>query len=204
MTRQVVAMQSEKRSDSVQTFYGYLEDVIANFGDMRAVIKRDHVSKGFSERIMLAVTQVNGCRYCSYYHTKKALETGMSNEEIESLLNGELGAVPQEELVALMFAQHYAESKAHPDPAATQQLLKTYGKDTSRDILANIRTIMIGNVYGNAFDLFQQRLKGKPAAGSTMGREAGIVFGTIAFIPLLAVQKLFTSLVNWKRLVVRL
>jgi AhpD family alkylhydroperoxidase len=189
-----MAIQSEKRLDTVQIFYGYLEDVIANYGDMRAMVKRDHVSISFSERIMLAVTQVNDCRYCRYYHTKKALETGMSNEEIESLLNGELGAVPQEELVALMFAQHYAESKAHPDPATTRRLVEMYGENTSREILANIRTIMIGNVYGNAFDLFQQRLKGKPVAGSTLGREAGIVFGTIAFIPLIAIKEIMRKL----------
>ncbi|MFC0273464.1 carboxymuconolactone decarboxylase family protein [Metabacillus herbersteinensis] len=32
---------------------------------------------------MLAVTEVNGCEFCSYSHTKIALEQGMSQEEIK-------------------------------------------------------------------------------------------------------------------------
>ncbi|WP_256205872.1 carboxymuconolactone decarboxylase family protein [Carnobacterium iners] len=38
------------------------------------------------ERIMLAVTQVNGCSVCSYTHTKMALEVGMKSEKIKNIL----------------------------------------------------------------------------------------------------------------------
>ena len=48
------------------------------------------VSKNFRSNIMLAVTEVNGCIYCSYYHTKIALESGTTPEEMEGLLSGEL------------------------------------------------------------------------------------------------------------------
>ena len=48
------------------------------------------------ERIMLGVTQVNGCLLCSYAHTKMALELGMKEKQIEELLDGELGNVPLE------------------------------------------------------------------------------------------------------------
>lgn len=181
--------QFEKRLDDVQTFYGYLEDLISNFGDTREAEKCDRISKAFSERIMLAVTQVNGCRLCSYKHTKNALETGMSSEEIENLLNGELGDVPQDELVALMYGQHYAESKANPDAAATRRLIDAYGEAISRDVLGLIRAIMVGNLHGNTLDAFQQRLKRHPVPDSTLGREIGIVFGIVVFVPFIAMQQ---------------
>jgi AhpD family alkylhydroperoxidase len=181
--------QTERRLVDTPTFYGYLEDVITNLGHMRAAVKSGRVSKAFSERIMLAVTQVNGCRYCSHYHTKLALESGMSNAEIENLLNGELGNVPQEELVALMYAQHYAETGGRPDPKVTQRLVGTYGAAMSRDILAYIRAITVGNFYGNAFDAFQQRLRREPVPDSTLRSEMGILFGSIAYAPAIAIRQ---------------
>ena len=44
------------------------------------------MDKAFLERIMLAVTEVNGCAACSYYHTKVALEEGFSAEEIRDTI----------------------------------------------------------------------------------------------------------------------
>ena len=38
--------------------------------------KNKELSPDFIERIMLAVTEVNGCAICSYAHTKMALEAG--------------------------------------------------------------------------------------------------------------------------------
>ena len=68
----------------------------------------------FMERIMLAVTSVNECRYCSYYHTKIALENNCTNEEIRELLGGDFSCADQEELPALAFAQHFAEVHCPP------------------------------------------------------------------------------------------
>ena len=41
-----------------------------------------------SERVMLAVTEVNGCEICSYAHTRRALEAGLSDAEVRELLGG--------------------------------------------------------------------------------------------------------------------
>ncbi len=37
----------------------------------------------FVERLMLRVTEVNDCALCSYAHSKRALESGMTSEEIQ-------------------------------------------------------------------------------------------------------------------------
>ena len=111
---------------------------------------------------MLAVTQVNGCRYCSYGHTQAALKSGLDSEEIRALLSGDLSSAPLEELTALLFAQHYAESAGHPDTEAWENLVSTYGQDKAFAILANIRMITIGNLLGNTFDAFLYRITGRP------------------------------------------
>src|SRR5690625_6346011 len=78
---------------------------------------------------MLAVTEVNGCEICSYGHTKYALEQGMSNEEIKSFLTGNPENISSDEMPAIIFAQHYADTKGHPSEEAWNRIVQEYGKD---------------------------------------------------------------------------
>lgn len=114
---------------------------------------------------MLAVTEVNGCRYCSYFHTQVSLRSGLKNEEIQRVLDGDFKHAPQDELTALYFAQHYAESAGQPNLEAVQCLKDTYGENKTRAVLAYIRAIMIGNAWGNMFDAMRFRIKGSPVDG---------------------------------------
>jgi AhpD family alkylhydroperoxidase len=136
----------------------------------------------FIERIMLAVTEVNGCAICSYAHTKMALETGMDNEEIENLLSGDLAKTPEEELPAIMFAQHYAETKGKPTEKAWNRILEVYGKQKAFGILASIRIIMIGNAFGIVLGSFKNRMHGKPDKNSPLLYELGMLLLFIPFI----------------------
>lgn len=181
--------KQNKRIYTSKVFFGFLSDMVEHLGDLRKAREAGRVSTAFSERIMLAVTYVNGCRYCSFAHTKYALRAGISQEDIQSLLNGDMGTVPAEETVALVFAQHYAESAAQPEPEAYQRLLDTYGPDMSRDILALIRTIMVGNTYGNSFDALRSRLKREPFPESSLRQELVIVVGMFFALPAIVVYK---------------
>ncbi|MCB2178511.1 carboxymuconolactone decarboxylase family protein [bacterium] len=180
-----------KRLYTPKTVFRFLSDMLTHLDDLRQVRKSGRVSEAFSERIMLAVTQVNGCRYCSYYHSQLALKAGLSDEDVSNLLTGEFGDVPAEEGIALLFAEHYAESAGNPDPVALQRLQQTYGPETSADILALIRTIMVGNVLGNNFDAFQSRLRFKPFPESRFKDEVGVVFGSFVMIPWLLIKNMF-------------
>ncbi len=177
-----------KRLYNAKTFFRFLSDLLTHLDDLRQVRQGGRVSHTFSERIMLAVTQVNGCRYCSYYHSQLALNAGISGEEVAQLLSGDFEDVPSEECIALIFAEHYAESAGHPDPVAVQRLQDTYGPEKSADILALIRTIMIGNVYGNNFDAFQSRLRFKPFPDSRFADEFAVVLGTFLVAPWMLIK----------------
>ncbi|ABY94367.1 alkylhydroperoxidase AhpD family core domain-containing protein [Thermoanaerobacter thermohydrosulfuricus] len=185
-------MSEEKanRIYDVKTFYKFVEDLLTHGGQPKPS-KKVKLSKDFMERIMLAVTQVNGCPYCSYFHAKEALKSGMSKEEIKNLLNGEFGDVPEDQVVALMFAEHYAETAGHPDPDAYKRLLETYGEDYTYSIMNAIRAIMVGNTHGNAFHALRRRLGGKPLPNSTLGNELGVVFGIFVFVPVILIKQLF-------------
>jgi AhpD family alkylhydroperoxidase len=103
---------------------------------------------------MLAVTSVEGCRYCSYFHSRLALKGGISHEEIKRLLLGDFRDCPEEEVVAILYAQHWAESNAHPDTEAIQKLQEIYGFEKAEAIHLMLRMIRLGNLLGNTWDYF--------------------------------------------------
>lgn len=138
------------------------------FCDVFCVVKHPVLSLGilwgffldvqFRERLYLAVIAVNGCRYCTYLHTRSALQSGLSREDVDFLLRGVSGHVPMEEVKGLLYAQHWAESHGHPDPQAASELINTYGAEASRAIEMTLRLIQIGSLSGNSFDYFLYRL----------------------------------------------
>lgn len=182
----------EKRLTSTKVFYGYLSDLIGNFSEIKSA--KAKLGEQFQNRILLAVTQVNGCRYCSYLHTKHALESGMSEEEIKSLLAGEVANINDNESVALIFAQHYAEMQGKPDKESVQRLFDTYGDEKSNAIISIIQGIMAGNIHGISVDLLQGRVKGKVDPESSFWTEFSTAFGIVFFVPYLAIKKLFGQL----------
>jgi len=107
---------------------------------------------------MLAVTAVNGCRYCSYFHTKQALKSGITAGEIRDLLAGDVANCPQDEAVAVAYAQHWAESNAHPDPEAVQRMQQTYGRERTEAIHSILRMIRMANLLGNSWDYLIYRI----------------------------------------------
>ena len=107
---------------------------------------------------MLAVTAVNGCRYCSYFHTKQAWKSGITPEEINQLISGTIDNCPEDESVAVIYAQHWAESDTHPDPEAVIKVQRTYGIEKTEAIHLMLRMIRLGNLLGNSWDYLLYRM----------------------------------------------
>jgi AhpD family alkylhydroperoxidase len=116
------------------------------------------ISPAFRERLTLAVTAVYGCRYCSYFHAKQALKSGVDSEEAVTLLAGDLEMCPPEEEIALLYAQHWAESNANPDTEAIERLERAYGADKAKAINLVLRMVRVGNLAGNLWDYFLYKL----------------------------------------------
>ena len=131
---------------------------ITNRKKIGQVMKGNLISPAFRERLMLTVTSVNNCRFCSYVHSKQALLSGLSKEETEMLLKGVVENCLEKEVAALFYAQHWGDTDANPDPKAKQKLVKTYGMDTVEVIELVLRVIRMGNLVGNTWDYFLYRL----------------------------------------------
>ena len=145
--------------------------------------KDSTVDKPFLKRLVLAVTEVNGCAVCSYQHTKMALRQGMSNDEISSFLSGDDTFIKPEEAKAIMFAQHFAESKCLPARYAYDALVTEYGKARAAVIVAALQVIMVGNMYGIPYSAFESRLKNHAYEDSSLSYELGMLFGGLVCLP---------------------
>ena len=131
---------------------------IHNRKRVRGAMKGGQVSAQFRERLMLAVTAVNGCRYCSYYHAKEAVKAGLPDAELQKMLVGIVDDAPADELPALLYAQHWAEMDGVVETAVNQQFIQTYGADRAQAIETVLIMIRQGNLWGNSTDYLLSRL----------------------------------------------
>ena len=138
--------------------------------------KKKLVNKQFKERIMLAITEVNGCQLCSFVHTKLSLSAGMELSEIRHILNGNLDQISDEELIAVLFAQHYAESHEQPTIESKQRLAETYGVDVALMIKGFCEVITFTNSMGITMNFLKNRLLFKRHKGSKFLTEVSIMF----------------------------
>jgi AhpD family alkylhydroperoxidase len=114
---------------------------------------RELIPPVFRERLMMIVTEVNGCRYCSYYHSRLALTSGVPESHLREILEGSIPQdAPSEELPALLYARNWAGNNAAPDPLAEQHLREVYGEEKSQAIHIILRMIRVGNLLGNTVD----------------------------------------------------
>lgn len=148
-------------------FFRDLGFLISHAGNIRAAMKDEALGAGFREKIMLVVTAVNGCPYCTWFHAKKAVSSGLAEGEIENMLKLQFGAdATPFETPGLLYAQHYAETDRHPDADMNARFRSFYGEERAGHIYLFIRMIFFGNLYGNTFDAFPSRIKGLGAEGS--------------------------------------
>ncbi len=183
----------------IYTLRRYWQDIIALLaspGSIGKLMRGSRVSAAFRERIMIAVTQVNGCRWCSYAHARMALNAGLSQEEISRLFEGVLDEVADDELPALLFAQHFAESGSNPDPEMSDRLVATYGEQKAADILTAIRMITMGNLLGNTFDAFISRFSRGPKPPTSILNEIAVFASVLLSAPFLLLFALFSLVVG--------
>jgi len=106
-------------------------------------VYRGGLPPALRERLMVAASAVYGCRFCSWLHTREALRIGVDKGELARLVAGSMEGCPEEYGIAVLYAQHWAESNAHPDPEAVHRLEETYGKEKSKLVNVVLRPIRL-------------------------------------------------------------
>jgi len=189
----------DKRIVNLKTQNEHIRLFIKHLGAFVEAKLNPVISKSFSESVSLAISQVNGCKMCSYTHAKNALKSGMSEEEVEFLLSGGFDNAPKEQLEALLFAQHYADTKGNPDPETEQKLVDTYGKEKTKDIMASIFMMNLTNLHGNTIEALGLRFKGKAVEYSSFWQEIAVTINFFKIMPFVIFKMLEYKLFKTKK-----
>jgi AhpD family alkylhydroperoxidase len=160
-----------KRIYTISSFFHDLSAIIESTPVIIKTSRTKRVTKAFREKLFVAVSNVLGCRYCSWLHTEIALSKGVDKKEITKLLSQDIGEFPEDEAVALAFAQHYSETGGRPKKDAERRFYQYYGREMARDILKYIEMMYFGNLAGNTVEAFLERLKGRPVEESNFWGE---------------------------------
>ncbi len=126
--------------------------------DIHVLMQGELITPAFRERIMLAVTSVNQCRYCSFAHSRAALSRGISHEELDELGCGVFAGSPPDEVPALLYAQHWAETNGSPEESLRNRMISTYGEKTVILMELAMRMVRSGNLLGNTYDYLLNRI----------------------------------------------
>jgi AhpD family alkylhydroperoxidase len=135
-----------------------LRAIASRWKEIRSLMRGNVIAPTFRERLMLVVTEVNRCRYCSYAHAREALSHGIPQEEIEALGKGAFEGSPPEEIPALLYAQHWAEANADPEASVRYEVVARYGEQFVETMELALRMIRAGNLLGNTFDYLLHRM----------------------------------------------
>jgi AhpD family alkylhydroperoxidase len=142
--------------------------------------RRPAIDRSLRERIMMAVTDVNGCRYCSWIH-------GGWSELVAK------GPEARDD-IALAYAREAAETGSlPPSTEARAALEEVFSADEVRAIDAAVANIEVANLAGNTVDGLIARLTGaRPRDPGAMLEEAAVVAAAAPIgLPLLALGTLF-------------
>lgn len=116
------------------------------------------VSHAFRERLMMVITTVNRCAACSYVHSRAALLSGVTKEELDTILSGSVEGFDEYEAQALLFVQSWADNDGRASEEMRRKLVEHYGERTADCIELVAHTIRMGNLTGNLIEHWRLRL----------------------------------------------
>lgn len=128
---------------------------------MVSALTHPKTSRALQEQVMLAVTSVHECRYCDWVHTGAALKQDVDLHELQQMLQLDQSNQNEPTVLAVLYAQHFADQKRRPSQAATARLQAAFSPAEFKELMACINVIYFANLSGNSFDAILARLKGQ-------------------------------------------
>ena len=125
---------------------------------LRKISHEKEISPQFREKLMVAVSSVNKCAYCSFLHTRTALEQGIPQNEIDDILKNDIKQFSKKDLPGILFAQHFSETKGNVSESALKNVIQTYGEAKTMQMQAFLQSVLFGNLCCNTYVSFKKKL----------------------------------------------
>jgi AhpD family alkylhydroperoxidase len=165
---------------SPQEFSRDFYQFITAMQKLRKLGKEDRLDSIFAEKVMLAVVGVNKCECCSYNHTIIALERGILKEDIERLLSCDTDNLTDMQIPAILYAQHWADTKGKVQQTALDEVITYYGKKKATHLEALISLAEFTSLCNNTVSVYK----------STQDKKGiGFFFSYLQCLPFHAIMK---------------
>ncbi len=156
-----IAPRFAKRTFTLPLLAASLGATLRSAPTLLKALAQPATSPALREKVMLAVTSVNDCRYCNWVHTGLALENGVDPAALQDFLDrATFGELQEREAVAVLFGKHFADTLRQPTGAAEAALAQRWNASERAEIMAYIHAIYFANLSGNSTDAWLARLRG--------------------------------------------
>ena len=173
----------KKRTITAAELAGRMGSLVPELGMMYRVWLKQEVDPGFREELMLAVSRLNGCRFCSWGHHEWAQISGVPDEELARLEQLDPSGFDRRKWIAISYVRALVkEDFKRVQPELRRAMQHKYSPEEIRQIELIAKVMDVGNRGSNTFDAMLSRLKGVPATDSRIIDEVILsgVFLTIA------------------------
>ncbi len=172
-----------KRTYRLFEFVRGLRGIWSDRREIRAIWTKGRMHPALREKIMVAVAEVNGCRFCSFAHREWALDVGVSDVELAQLEGMRPEDFDRNTWLAIVYARTLAVEDFGPiDASLERQLAENFSDEKRRDIDVVARSMTLANRSANTLDAFLARWNGNPVKDSRLFDELFVSAFTVLMI----------------------
>ena len=174
----------QKRTSRLAPLARMLGSVAVRVPGIAQLYAEPTLDPALREEIMVAVSRMNDCRYCSFVHTELAADAGVPDAELAELEGVDDGSFERKRWLAIALARASVAADFGPVDPDLERVVAAEYDDRERDaIQLAARVITAANLFGNTFDALVERTRGRPAPDSRLFDEVVISVAFLAAVP---------------------
>ena len=156
-----------KRTIGTFHFFGEILSFACQLPTMYRIWQKHEIEAGFREELMLAVSKLNDCKYCTWGHHEWAHAAGISEDELDHIEHGDPEGIDRAKWVAISYVVALISlDKSNVPSELTQEMRANYSAREIKEIELIAKIMDVSNRAANTWDALQSRLNGKPAHDS--------------------------------------
>ncbi|MBK9520048.1 MAG: carboxymuconolactone decarboxylase family protein [Rhodocyclaceae bacterium] len=156
-----------KRTITTRQLIGDVLSLTPNAGIIYRVWLKHEIDPGFREELMLAVSELNQCRYCTWAHHEWAQMVGVSDDELAHIEQLDPTGFNRKKWLAISYVRALVAASFRPiDEVLVGEMKANYSAQEIKEIDIVARIMDIANRSANTWDALLSRLRGGPIAES--------------------------------------
>ena len=156
-----------KRTITTRQLLGDVISLTPSVGTIYRVWLKHEIDPGFREELMLTVSELNHCRYCTWAHHEWAQMVGVSDEELAQVEQLDPKGFDRRKWLAISYVRAMVSANfGRIDDVLVGEMKTNYSAQEIKEIDIVARIMDIANRSANTWDALLSRLRGGPIAES--------------------------------------